>query len=66
MPVVLLPPEFGIHLQPDILKIDFSVHGLHISLSNVVRRRLPVTAVREVGQLLAGRKQDRTAYLSWV
>lgn len=46
--VVLLPPEFGLHLQPDVLEVDVSVHRLHVTLGHVVGCRLPVAAVREV------------------
>lgn len=51
---VLLSPEFGLHLQPDILKVNISVHRLHVTLGDVIRCWLPVAAVWEIRQLLPG------------
>lgn len=50
--IVLLAPKFGLHLQPDVLKVNAPVHRLHITLGHVVGCRLPVAAVREIRQLL--------------
>jgi hypothetical protein len=50
--VVLFSPEFGLHLQPDILKVHIPVHRLHVALRYIVTRTLPVTTVGEVRQLL--------------
>lgn len=59
VPVVFLPPQLGLHLQPDVLKVNVSVHRLHVALGHIVAGRLPVAAVWEVRQLFpGGEKQE--------
>lgn len=54
--VVLFSPELGLHLQPDVLKVNSSVHRLHVTLGHIIACRLPVAAVWEIRQLLPGGK----------
>lgn len=54
VPVVLLSPKLGLHLQPDVLEVNVSVHRLHVALGHIVAGRLPVAAVGEIRQLLPG------------
>lgn len=60
---VLLSPEFSLHLQLDVLEVDASVHRLHVTLGHVIRRRLPVAAVREIGQFLPGKGRKYELHL---
>ena len=45
MSVVFLPPQFGVHLQPHVLKIHVPVDVLKVDLSHVVVGTLPVQLV---------------------
>lgn len=56
MAVVLFSPELRLHLQPDVFKVNISVHRLHVTLGHIVRCWLPVAAVWEIRQLLPARK----------
>lgn len=59
VPVVLLSPQLGFHLQPDVLEVNISVHRLHVALGHIVAGRLPVAAVWEIRQLFpGGEKQE--------
>ena len=50
--VVLLSPEFGIHLQLHVLEVHLPPCLLHVPLGNVVGGVSPVGMLGELGQLL--------------
>lgn len=58
MSVVLLPPDFGVHLQTDILEVNISIHLLNVPLGHVVLCVTPVTAAGKCGYFLP-EKQTR-------
>ena len=53
MPVVFLSPQFCVHLQSNILKVDVSVDVIDVVFRHIVQRVLPVPRPREVRQLLS-------------
>ena len=48
MSIVFFSPQFGIHLQYDIIKIGFPRHLLNIVFSNMVSSMLPVSGLGKI------------------
>ena len=57
MPVVLLPPHLGVHLQFDILKVYISAHVFYVFLGHVVTRMIPVCWMAKRRQLFPVKKR---------
>ena len=60
--VVLLPPDFGVHLQTDILEVNISIHLLNVPLGHIVLCMTPVTAAGKCGYFLP---EKQTRKYSW-
>jgi hypothetical protein len=56
VPIILLPPKLGLHLETYIFKVHISVHWLDVALGHVVGGPLPLLGMQKVGKFLPREK----------